>query len=286
MTGTVAYILAKKIALGAVSGIKNIKFQGTQLVFEFNDGSSASMAVPLPKDGISIVNVEINQDKHIICTMSDGSTIDAGQLDGIGGGLVQVNKFINLPKPGREDTLYITKEDKTLYYWDDIDKAYKIIESGGVDGINFKTHNGFEFDGTTTTFDLPVKNKTLNVYVNGIYLTEDIDYTVDYTSSPPTITFEEPWEEEDACIVTWIEGKVVGDGNDEEIKISLATKEDIDSLFKDMLEPEPPIKEDQLATKEDIDNLFKDMLEPESPPVESNFATKQDIDNLFKGVNI
>lgn len=39
------------------------------------------MVVPLPKDGkdgISIVNVELDKDNHIICTMSDGNIIDAG----------------------------------------------------------------------------------------------------------------------------------------------------------------------------------------------------------------
>lgn len=57
MTGTVAYILARKIALGAVSGIKNLSFSGNQIIFNFNDGSSATMTVPLPKDGLSIVKV-------------------------------------------------------------------------------------------------------------------------------------------------------------------------------------------------------------------------------------
>lgn len=48
MTGLVAYILAKRIALGAVSGIANITLDDNRLVFEFNDGTSASMVIPLP----------------------------------------------------------------------------------------------------------------------------------------------------------------------------------------------------------------------------------------------
>ena len=85
MTGTVAYILSKKIALGAVSGIQDITFDDNKIIFHFNNGSQASMTVPKPKDGIdglSITKVEIDSNKHLICTLSDNSTIDAGELPG------------------------------------------------------------------------------------------------------------------------------------------------------------------------------------------------------------
>ncbi len=138
MTAIEAYILAKKIALGAVSGIAGITLNGNQIVFKFNDGSSASMAIPLPKDGvtphigangnwfidttdtgvpatgptgqqgldgksayeiaiaegfsgtkeewidslvgISIKDVYVDENNHLICKLSDDSIIDAGEL--------------------------------------------------------------------------------------------------------------------------------------------------------------------------------------------------------------
>lgn len=50
------------------------------------------MNIPLPQDGISITKVEINKSNHLICFMSDGTTIDAGELPD-NGGLVQVESF-------------------------------------------------------------------------------------------------------------------------------------------------------------------------------------------------
>lgn len=112
MDGLVAYALAKKIALGAVSGISNILMNGNQLVFQFKDGTSSSMLIPLPEDGkdgkdgaipsigsngnwyiddtdtgisavgedgISVSNIEI-KDNHLICTLSNGTEIDAGEI--------------------------------------------------------------------------------------------------------------------------------------------------------------------------------------------------------------
>lgn len=126
MTGTLAYILSKKIALGAVSGIKNLTFNGNQIIFNFNDGSHATMTVPLPQDGISITKIEINNNRHLICTMSDGSTIDAGEIPG-GGGLKTAANLTALPNPGDENTLYLTLNDETLYYWNTKLNKYSLI---------------------------------------------------------------------------------------------------------------------------------------------------------------
>lgn len=51
MNGTIAYILAKKLALSIASGINNIELNGNTLVFQLKDGTSQSMQIPLPKDG-------------------------------------------------------------------------------------------------------------------------------------------------------------------------------------------------------------------------------------------
>lgn len=153
-------------------------------MFVFNDGSSANWQIPLPQDGLSITSVQIDENNHLICTMSDGSTIDAGELP------------------------------------------------AGTGGSGNMTTSSLEFDGITTTFNLPTTQQ-VNVYVNGMYLTEDEDYTIDKTVSPYTITFVETWEETDLCTLTWIAGTGSGGGSGEEINATLATKQDILNLFKE-----------------------------------------------------
>ena len=252
MTAIQAYILAKKIALGAVSGIQNLTFQGNQIIFHFNDGSQATMVVPLPQDGISITKVEIDTNNHLICTMSDGSTQDAGEIPGgKGGGLVQVNNKIDLPAQGTDNTLYLTKNDGTLYYWDGT--KYKSISSSGGGEIDIKTSLDITFDGIETTFNLPIDDKQVMVYLNGIYLTEDEDYSIDRTVTPNTITFIEAWEESDICTIVWITGGVSGGGAAD---ASLAKESDIDKLFP-TIPGSIPDEPDIYAKEEDIDNMFK-----------------------------
>lgn len=283
MTGTLAYILSKKIALGAVSGIQNITLSPTgQLVFNFKNGTTATWQIPLPddgKDGVSITSVKIDSNNHLICTMSDSSTIDAGELPGGAGGLVQVNKKSDLPNPGKSDTIYLVINEDTIYYWNAKTNQYKPIAGGdSANSIDFMTDK-IEFDDVSQTFDLPIDDKTINVYVNGMYLTEDEDYTIDRTVTPNTITFTEVWEAVDICTVTWVKGNISGSGGDTVDNASFATKEDIDNLFTNL----PDISPDDTniyAKKEDIDALFASDISP-TPDIK-NLATKQDIDNLFK----
>lgn len=248
MTAIEAYALSKKIALGAVSGIQNITINGTQLVFQFKNGGSASMNIPLPKDGISITKVEIDKKNHLICTMSDSTTQDAGEIPGgTGGGVIQVANKNSLPTKGENNVLYITQDDDSIYYWNN---GYKSISGSGVDGVNIKTA-AIEFDGIETTFNLPIDDKDIIVYLNGMYLTKDEDYTLDRTVKPNTITFIETWGQEDLCSIVWINGVINeggGSGN-VDISLSLAKDEDIDKLFTGT-------KELSLAKLSDIDNLF------------------------------
>lgn len=96
----VSYALAKKaerIAVGATTGIDSIAFIGTQLVINFVNGSSTFLEVPLPSDGASIINVEIDEYNHLICTLSNGKSIDAGEISGGSGGTTNYNKLLNIP---------------------------------------------------------------------------------------------------------------------------------------------------------------------------------------------
>lgn len=76
----VTYALCKKLAAAAVSGISNLSVNGTDLIIETNDGNQITMSFPTPKDGVSVTKLEINEDNRLICTLSDGTEIDAGEV--------------------------------------------------------------------------------------------------------------------------------------------------------------------------------------------------------------
>lgn len=77
-TLAVAKTFAKNLALG---GYSNVTVSGTTVTFKMHDGTLVSVTLPTPADGISITNVAIDSvTNHLICTMSDHTTIDAGAL--------------------------------------------------------------------------------------------------------------------------------------------------------------------------------------------------------------
>lgn len=83
MEGIIAYALAKKIAIGAVSGVQSMSVQDQTLIIECVDGTHLEMNFPTP---VSIVDADIDSNGHLILYMSDGSEIDAGLIPGGGGG--------------------------------------------------------------------------------------------------------------------------------------------------------------------------------------------------------
>lgn len=256
----VTYALCKKLAKSAISGIKNLTVNGLDLIIETNDGNKFTMTFPKPadgldgKDGNSVVSIKIDNNNHLICTMSDETTIDAGEIKGIGGGLIQANKVSQFPTKGKDDTLYLSKEDNGLYYWDGI--SYAPIVSNTVEIFAKLETAAIEFDAINYTFDLPVDKVAVNVYVNGMYLTEDIDYTIDRTVTPNQITFTELYEEWEICSITYL--KPVSGGDAPDTDLDYATTEDIDKLFENMSDIEIPDSKLDYATEEDINNLFKE----------------------------
>lgn len=81
----VTYALCKKIAAGAMSGISNIEIQDTTMILTDTAGQKYTMVFPTPEDGVSITNIEIDDNNNLICYLSDGSTIDAGTVPAIKG---------------------------------------------------------------------------------------------------------------------------------------------------------------------------------------------------------
>ena len=78
----VTYSLCKKLAAGAVSGVQSMSVVDQTLIIECVDGTHLEMNFPTP---VSITDAEIDVNGHLILTLSDGSTIDAGLIPGGGG---------------------------------------------------------------------------------------------------------------------------------------------------------------------------------------------------------
>ena len=86
MQGDEAYVLSKALTASVASGIKNYTISDTGLLeFDTSDGQHLTYQFREPEDGVSVANVELNSNNHLICTMSDGTTIDAGIISTIKG---------------------------------------------------------------------------------------------------------------------------------------------------------------------------------------------------------
>jgi hypothetical protein len=71
----ITYALSKKIAAYALSGVADMSVDGQTLNIDTNDGKRLQVTFPTPKDGLSITDVDVDENNHLVCTLSDGSTI-------------------------------------------------------------------------------------------------------------------------------------------------------------------------------------------------------------------
>lgn len=238
MTALQVYAILNKRVRGLISGVKSAVVNGTTITWTMNDGTKVPMTFPTPadgKDGVSVVNIEIKKKtdnkKHLIFTMSDGSAIDSGELEGNGGNIIQKDTSLQFPSSGDENTLYIAKNEKSTYYWDG-SKYQKVTSSETQISAKLKTAS-IEFDGISDTFDLPLDDIIYNVYVNGIYYTEGEDYSINRTVSPNQITFSDIYEDYESCTLSYLEAvkSSSGSGNCECEPMVYADNNDIDSMF-------------------------------------------------------
>ena len=72
--------LAKKYTNKVAAGITAARVEGSSIILTLTDGTEAVCQLPAPKDGISVINLSIDNDGSLLCHMSDGSTIDAGYV--------------------------------------------------------------------------------------------------------------------------------------------------------------------------------------------------------------
>lgn len=81
----VTYALLNKKIKGLTSGIQGASISGTTITFIMADGTKEVMTFPVPTDGVSVTDVDVDTDKHLIVTLSDGNTVDAGLVPTVKG---------------------------------------------------------------------------------------------------------------------------------------------------------------------------------------------------------
>ena len=174
----ISYALSKKIAEHAVSGVQSMSVSGQTLTINTKDSGVLTMTFPVPKDGVSITDIDVNANNQIVFTMSDGSEIISGKIPTVKG------------DAGFSPT--ITENA------DNTDKIYKLdIET--VDGKfttpNLKGADGQGGTGGSSTLSADI---TSNVEVGGVPSgtnfvegtnLEDIIKKILVKYLPPTATF-------------------------------------------------------------------------------------------------
>lgn len=71
---------AKNYTNKVAAGITAARVEGNSIILTLVDGTEAKCSLPVPKDGISVVDLNIDNDGSLLCHMSDGSIIDAGYV--------------------------------------------------------------------------------------------------------------------------------------------------------------------------------------------------------------
>lgn len=109
--------LAKKYANKVAAGFSSVEVQGNNLIFTLNDGTKATMTIPTPEngsDGVSVIDLSIDENGNLLCHMSNGSTINAGKIPTVdqNAGNVSsdtINSIVVV------DSLPVIEEDGVLY---------------------------------------------------------------------------------------------------------------------------------------------------------------------------
>ena len=198
----VTYKLSQKYADKVAAGFSSVRVDGLDIIFTLNDGKTATVTVPAPKDGqdgVSIINVSLNQQSHLICTLSDGTAIDAGLVhqgvdgkdgkDGVDGAPGQDGKdgkdgvdgqdgngIISIEKTGTEGLV----DTYTIYFTNGTTTTFTVTNGSGGSGTgnytdltNKPTINNVELNGNKTSSDLGLQPAG-NYVTNTDYATSSV----------------------------------------------------------------------------------------------------------------
>lgn len=167
----ITYALCKKLAAGAVSGVSGMRVEGTNLIITTNDGQELVMNFPIPegKEGISIVDVEVDANGKLLCTLSNGNIIDAGKIPPVpvaskttlGG--VKVGKNLTIDEDGTLNAIGGGSGTGTSDY-NDIENKPTI---NGVEVSGDKTAADYGIEGDKTyTYTQPFETKSWSIQHN------------------------------------------------------------------------------------------------------------------------
>lgn len=198
-------ILSKKIN-GILSGVKSTEIQGSSLIFNFTDGTSQTMTFPTPKDGVSITDVEVDANKHLIVTLSNNTTVDAGLIptvkgdkgdtgakgkngidgkDGIDGtnGVDGISPTVTITESTGRHTVSITDKDGV--------KSFIVKDGSALDVDNYYTKDEViaELATKANTADIPVVPVNVSEFTNDAgYIKNTVDNLVHYYNKADTYT--------------------------------------------------------------------------------------------------
>ncbi len=198
-------ILSKRIN-GILSGVKSTEVQGSSLIFNFTDGTSQTMTFPTPKDGVSITDVEVDANKHLIVTFSNNTTVDAGLIstvkgdkgdtgakgkngidgkDGIDGtnGVDGISPTVTITESTGRHTVSITDKDGV--------KSFVVKDGSALDVDNYYTKDEViaELATKANITDIPVVPVNVSEFTNDAgYIKNTVDNLVHYYNKADTYT--------------------------------------------------------------------------------------------------
>lgn len=171
-----------------------------------NDGSQSTMTFPAPangvdgKDGLSVTNIQVAANNHLLCTLSDGSTIDAGLVktvqgatgdkgepgkDGINGvdGIDGVSPTVTITEATGRHTVSITDKDGV--------HSFIVKDGSALDVDNYYTKDEViaELAKKANTDNIPIVPVNVSEFINDAgYIKNTVDNLIHYYNKADTYT--------------------------------------------------------------------------------------------------
>lgn len=170
MNGSTAYNQAKKYTDKSLQGLGSIKGSnctiksttefddGTEIVFEWvsNDGATQTDTI-FVKNGVSINNINIDADNHLICTLANGTTIDAGEIN--------VGTSINDTEIRTDNTYSSSKINTELNKILNTSKLYTLNEISRISSTSYKVVENISEMTNTQYIYLLANGDTYDMYI-------------------------------------------------------------------------------------------------------------------------
>lgn len=196
----VTYAVLNKKIKGLISGVKSAAVQGTSLIFTFNDDTTQTITFTQPKDGVSIINVDIDANNHLICSFSDGTSIDAGLVktvqgergatgkDGKNGsdgkdGTDGISPTVTITEATGRHTVSITDKDGV--------HSFVVKDGSALDADNYytKDETNTKLNDKANVTDIPTVPTNVSEFTNDEgYIKNTVDNLIHYYNKTDTYT--------------------------------------------------------------------------------------------------